>query len=103
MLVALDFATDAAREVVLLWPEGEAAPEPFLEVLRRTFLPNRALAGAAEGDAAARLGELAAIAAGKTTAGGRPTAYVCERGACRLPAIAPEKLAAQVRPVRPYR
>ncbi|WP_242394350.1 thioredoxin domain-containing protein [Anaeromyxobacter oryzisoli] len=103
LLLALDFATDAPREVVLLWPEGEPAPEPFLEVLRRTFLPNRALAGAAEGDAAARLGAVAAIAAGKATVGRRPTAYVCERGACRLPAIAPEKLAAQIKPVRPYR
>jgi uncharacterized protein len=28
---------------------------------------------------------------------------VCERGACRLPAIAPDKLAAQIAPVRPYR
>ena len=34
---------------------------------------------------------------------GRPTAYVCERGQCRLPAIAPEKLASQIAPVRPYR
>ncbi|BDG04685.1 thioredoxin domain-containing protein [Anaeromyxobacter oryzae] len=103
LLLALDFATDSVREVVLLWPDGAPAPEPFLDVLRRTFLPSRALAGAAEGDAAARLGAVASIAAGKTTAGGRPTAYVCERGACRLPAIAPEKLAAQIAPVRPYR
>jgi hypothetical protein len=27
---------------------------------------------------------------------------VCEHGACRLPAIAPEKLAAQIAPVRTY-
>ena len=103
MLVALDFATDAAREVVLVWPEGEAAPEAFLSVLRRQFLPSRALAGAPEGEGIARLGRVAAVAAGKVAAGGRPTAYVCERGQCRLPAIAPEKLAAQVETVTAYR
>ena len=101
MLLAVDFATDAPREVVIVWPEGTAAPEPFLAVLRRTFLPNRALTGGAEPDVP-RLGPLAAVAAGKVAAGG-PTAYVCERGACRLPAISPEKLASQLAPVQPYR
>ncbi len=100
LLLAVDFATDAPREVVLVWPDGNPAPEPFLEVLRRTFLPNRALCGGAEGELA-RLGRTAKVAAGKLAAG-RPTAYVCERGACSLPAIAPEKLATQLAPVRPY-
>jgi uncharacterized protein YyaL (SSP411 family) len=102
MLLAVDFATDAPREVVLVWPEGEPAPEPFLSVLRRAFLPNRALAGAPEGDGLARLGRVAPVAEGKVAAGGQTTAYVCERGQCRLPAIAPEKLASQIAPVRPY-
>jgi uncharacterized protein YyaL (SSP411 family) len=103
MLLAVDAITDIPREVVLVWPEGEPAPEPFLRVLRETFLPNRALAGAPEGEALARLGRVAPFAAGKPAAGGRTTAYVCEKGLCRLPAIAPEKLAAQIAPARPYR
>jgi uncharacterized protein YyaL (SSP411 family) len=72
-------------------------------VLRRTFLPSRALAGAPEGGGVARLGRVAPVAAGKVAAGGQPTAYVCEKGSCRLPAIAPEKLAGQLATVRPYR
>ncbi len=103
MLLALDFETDAPREVVLVWPEGDPAPRPFLEVLRRTFLPNRALAGAPEGAALEALGRVALVAAEKKAVGGRATAYVCERGQCRLPAIEPEKLRAQIEPVRPYR
>jgi len=102
MLLALDAATDAAREVVLVWPAGQPPPEDFLEVLRRTFLPNRALAGAPEGVALDRLAAVAPIARGKVAAGGRPTAYVCERGACRLPAIAADKLADQLATVRGY-
>jgi uncharacterized protein YyaL (SSP411 family) len=103
MLLALDFATDAPREIVLVWPEETPEPEGFLSVLRRTFLPNRAIAGAAEGEPLARLGRLALVAAEKVAVGGRPTVYVCERGQCRLPAIEPEKLAAQIAPIHPYR
>ncbi len=102
MLLALDFATDAPLEVVLVWPEGAPAPEDFVAVLRRTFLPNRALAGASEGERLARLGRTARVAEGKIAAGGHPTAYVCEKGQCRLPAIAPEKVASQIAPVRKY-
>jgi hypothetical protein len=103
MLLALDAFTDALREVVLVWRAGDPRPEPFLEVLRRTFVPNRALTGAAEGEALARLARLAPVAEGRVAVGGKPTAYVCEHGACRLPAISPEKFAEQLRPVRPYR
>jgi uncharacterized protein YyaL (SSP411 family) len=103
MLLAVDFATDAVREVVLVWPEEIPAPEPFLRVLRETFLPSRALAGAAEGPAMAALGSLALFAREKRAAGGRPTAYVCEQGICRLPAIDPEKLRSQIEPIRPLR
>ena len=102
LMLALDFALDAPREVVLIWPAASPEPAAFLDVLRRTFLPSRALAGAPEGPALVRLGRVAPVAAEKVAAGGRPTAYVCEHGQCRLPSIAAEKLAAQIAPVRPY-
>ena len=101
MLLALDFFTDAPREVVLVWPEHAPRPEELLQVLRRTFLPNRALAGAPEGAGLEALGRSAPPVRGKVAAGGRATAYVCEHGLCRMPAIEPEKLAAQIEPVRP--
>ena len=73
MLLAVDFATDAAREVVLVWPEGEPAPEPFLAVLRADFLPNRALAGARRGRRA-RSGSAASRRSRRrrSRSGGRP-------------------------------
>jgi uncharacterized protein len=103
LLVGLDRALDTVHEVVLVWPQGEPPPERFLDVLRRQFLPSRALAGAEEGEALRRLGMVAPVAAEKVTVGGKTTAYVCERGLCRMPAIAPEKLLAQIAPARPYR
>ncbi|MGB8930200.1 MAG: thioredoxin domain-containing protein, partial [Anaeromyxobacteraceae bacterium] len=102
LLLAVDFSTDAVREVALVWPEGEPSPEPFLRVLRETFLPSRALAGAPEGAALEALGGLVLFVREKRAAG-RATAYVCEQGICRLPAIDPEKLRSQIEPVRPLR
>lgn len=101
LLLALDTATDLPREVVLVWPPG-GSPEPFLEVLRRTYLPSRALCGAEQGAALERLAAVAPLAAGKVAVEGRPTAYVCQRGACQLPATGPEQLAAQLAPARGY-
>jgi uncharacterized protein YyaL (SSP411 family) len=103
MLLALDFLTDAPREVVLVWPLGSAPPAPMMEVLRRTFLPSRALCGAAEGPALEALAAVAPIAAGKRAVGGAAAAYVCERGACQLPATDPEALRDRLAPVKPLR
>jgi uncharacterized protein YyaL (SSP411 family) len=102
-LLAVEYHADAPREVVLVWREGDAAREAFLQVLRETFLPNRALLGAAEGEDLDRLARVAPVADGRVAVGGRPTAYVCEHGQCQLPAISPEKLAGNLAPVRPIR
>jgi len=103
MLLALDAFTDAPREVVVTWDEDGSPPTELFEVLRRTFVPNRAITGGAQGEAIARVARLAPVAEGRVTVGGKPTAYVCERGACRLPTISPEKLLELLRPARPYR
>lgn len=96
MLLALDYFTDAPPEIVLIWASGQRAPVPFVDALRRTFTPNRALLGAAQGAQLEALARLAPIAGGKTALGGRATAYVCERGACRLPVTDPAAMAAQL-------
>ena len=101
-LVGLDHFTDRALQVVLVWPEGAAPSEPLLSVLRRTFLPARALLGAAEGAGVAALARLAPVAAGKVAHGGGLTAWVCERGACRLPATDAGSLTAALDTPAPY-
>jgi uncharacterized protein YyaL (SSP411 family) len=101
MLIALDAWTDAAQEVVLVWPRGED-PEPLRRVLRAGFLPHAACTGAEEGGPLERLARVTPLARDRP-APGRPAAYVCERGACRLPVTAPDDLGAALRTVRPYR
>jgi hypothetical protein len=92
-LVALDHWLGPAPEVVLTWPVGQPKPAPLLDVLRRSFLPARAILGASEGPDLEALAHLAPPAMGKVSIDGHPAAYVCERGACRRPETTPAGLA----------
>lgn len=66
-------------------------------MLRHTFVPSRALAGAADGEGVAALAPLATFVEGKVAEGGQVTVYVCERGKCQLPTHDPAVLAEQLR------
>jgi uncharacterized protein len=102
-LLALDWASDAPREIAIVWPRG-AGPDsaaPLLDVLRRTFLPNVVRAAAPE-DQIPALAKVAPFMEGKAATAGRATAYVCERGACQLPVHDGPALAAQLAKVKPY-
>jgi uncharacterized protein YyaL (SSP411 family) len=96
MLLALDYFIDAPPEIVLVWAAGQNAPAAFVDPLRHTFLPNRALLGAAEGAELDALARLAPIVDGKTALAGRATAYVCEQGTCRVPTTEPAAMKAQL-------
>jgi uncharacterized protein YyaL (SSP411 family) len=103
-LLSVDYATDEAREIAIVWPRDAtlASAAPLLDVLRRTFVPNRAIAAACETDVAA-LGALVPWIADKPALDGRPTAYVCVQGRCDLPVHEPEALAASLARLPPTR
>jgi len=101
-LLAVDYANDEAREIAIVWPGDAtmASAAPLLDVLRRTFVPNRAIAAACESEVAA-LGALVPWIADKSALDGRPTAYVCVHGRCDLPVHEPEELVASLARARP--
>jgi len=102
-LLALDTYTDVPREIAIVWPrDGRASAEPLLAALRTTFLPNAALAGAAEGPELAGLAKLATFTEEKVAQAGQATAYVCERGTCELPTRDPAAFRKQIEKVRAY-
>jgi uncharacterized protein YyaL (SSP411 family) len=53
-------------------------------------------------DEVAKLTAAAPFLEGKVALGGKPTAYVCERGACQLPTHEPDALLKQLAAVAPY-
>jgi uncharacterized protein len=102
-LLALDYVSDEAREIAIVWP-GDKMPDAargLLDVVRRTFVPNHALAAASEADVPA-LGKLIPFIADKTAVDGRPTAYVCVQGRCELPVHEPDALKALLERRLPY-
>ena len=103
-LLALDDCTDAVHEIAIIWPRmsDRTSAAPLFSVLRQTFLPNKALAGSAEGDDLASLARLAPFVDGKSALHGRATAYVCQRGHCQLPTNNAEILARQLAQSSPY-
>ncbi len=107
MLHALDWATDAPKEIVIVVSQGRGAmttsARPLLDVLQRRFVPNSVLVVATEADIDGELGRRLPWVRDKRTREGRATAYVCERGACQLPTSDPQTLARQLSQSRPYR
>jgi len=103
-LLAVDYADDEAREISIVWPRDATIADaaPLLDVLRRSFVPNRAIAAACETEVAA-LGALVPWIADKPALQDRPTAYVCVHGRCDLPIHEPEALAASLARPRPTR
>jgi uncharacterized protein YyaL (SSP411 family) len=104
MLIALDFRSDVAREIVLVYPKRRADLEPFLEVVRDHFGPNQVLvqAATAAGPARVRLEKQVPLLSNKVARGARATAYVCEKRRCQLPTSDPRQLATQLDKVARY-
>jgi hypothetical protein len=101
MLLAADFHLDTPKEIVIVTPSSREEAEPLLEKLRTTFVPNRILAVAVEGEDLASQSKLIPLLEGKVSRGGKATAYVCERQLCELPTSDPEVFERQIRKVAP--
>ncbi len=88
LLTALDLATRGPVEVVIAGAEGDAGTRRLLSACRRTLIPGRVIARVG-GDT-----EPVGIpwVEGRHPLGGRATAFVCQRGACRLPVHEPAAL-----------
>jgi uncharacterized protein len=94
-LSALDLSLGPSREVAIVGSMQEPATRALVdEVLAARFLPNTVLAiGGPDDDEAARA---VALLRDRSQVDGRPTAYVCQRFACRLPVTTAEELAEQL-------
>ena len=83
MLCALDWYLTMPQEIVVVGTRGDAMTESLLSTVHRRYLPNRTVLVV---EAARRAGESdLALAVGKTSVNGQPTAYVCQRQTCSPP------------------
>ncbi|MBM4374877.1 MAG: thioredoxin domain-containing protein [Deltaproteobacteria bacterium] len=104
MLLALDWVTARPQEIVVVVPEGRgalsSAARPLLDVLQHTFVPNAVVVVATEAELSGALGQRVPWTQGKVMRDGQATAYVCERGTCKLPTSEPESFARQLADAR---
>jgi hypothetical protein len=100
LLIALDFALDTSKEVLVVAPAPGTA-RPLLDVLRRRFVPNRVLASVTEGAELDAHAEQVPLLRYKKARDGRATAYVCENRVCRLPTTDPAVFEEQLVAVDP--
>jgi len=103
LLLAVDFSDDVPKEIAIITPRSREEAEPFLARLRSSYVPNRILAVAVEGRDPEAQGELVSLLKGKIAQGGKATAYVCERGVCKLPTANPDAFARQIQEVSPLK
>jgi len=97
MLLALDFYLDNAKEIIIVTPAGkEHMAEPFLAELKSIFLPNRVLSVLSSGNGNDALVNLVPAAGNRGALDRKATAYVCEKGICKLPATDPKVFAKQL-------
>ncbi|MGI8479855.1 MAG: thioredoxin domain-containing protein [Gaiellaceae bacterium] len=98
-LSALDLYLGPTHEVAIVGdPTDERTRALVDEVVRARFLPNTVLAVADPRDQEAT--ETVPLLRDRPQIDGLPTAYVCQRFACRLPVTRPEDLATQLAAVQ---
>ena len=96
LLSALDFFLDRPKEIAIVKASTDDTAEPFLEQLRRHFLPNRVLTIVTQGDELATHQRVVPWLEAKRAIKGKVTAYVCEQHVCSLPTADPGIFAKQL-------
>lgn len=94
MSAALESYHDRALQIVIVRPDGASDAE-LLGALRNGYYPNHVLVRF-EASRASELSQRFAWLEHKAPLNGMPTAYVCRRGGCELPASDAESLRAQI-------
>ena len=97
---ALDRALDTALEIVIVAPSNLAAAQPLLAEVRKRYLPNATVIAVTEAQLTALVAQVPMLD-GKKALGGEPTAFVCERSACKQPTKVAAELGAQLDVTKP--
>jgi uncharacterized protein YyaL (SSP411 family) len=96
LLLALDFHLNRTKTVILIVPKGgEQQAEPFLQKLRKNFVPNRVLAVVRQSHERKKPDSMSVVQ-GRIAIDDRVTAYVCENNTCKLPTTDPAEFERQI-------
>ena len=93
ILIGLDFAIGPVKEIVIAGEPEDPRTKALLREVRKRFLPSTVIALRPSGEAGEGIVALVPFLKEQIAQGGKPTAYVCENYACKLPVHDPDKLA----------
>lgn len=96
MLSALDYYLDQPLQIILVHPADGPVNKELARAVHRSHVPNHTLVEAVEGPPLAAIAERVPTARDKHARAGASTAYVCQRGTCKLPTSDPDILARQL-------
>lgn len=101
MLLALDYYHDAPKEIILIKPTPHTSPEPFLQEIRKIYLPNKIILVTTQDQEQTQWSQVFPLVKKKKAISGKLTAYVCMRQVCELPTTDPAIFAQQLRKIQP--
>ena len=97
LLCALERVLGRSQEIAIIGDPADARTQALLAEVRSRFLPNTMTALAASDEAAQAAAIVVPLLAERGQIDGKPTAYVCENFACRMPVTEPMALATQLK------
>ena len=101
-LLALDYYHSRVNEIVLVLPDNaQLETDSFFNELKKWYLPNKALTLIYQSQVEKQQNLLKPVTR-KTTMNGKPTVYICEEGACQLPASNLKELRRQLKEIQSF-
>ncbi|ANM32211.1 hypothetical protein ABI59_11385 [Acidobacteria bacterium Mor1] len=97
MLASIYWHKEPVREIAIVVPESRDQAEPLLDEIRKRFLPAAVQVVAVQGPDLEAQAKYVPWLAQKRAIRGKPTAYLCFQGVCKLPTSDPEEFARQLR------
>jgi uncharacterized protein YyaL (SSP411 family) len=102
MLLALDYRSDAVKQIVIVAPEG-GDTKAFRDIAGAAWAPNQVYVETTEGPKLDALAPKVPLVDSKIAIAGEVTAYVCEDTQCDLPTGDPDVFRTQLAKVRMLR
>ena len=90
-LCDLDFYLSTPKEIAIVGARRDPATQSLLDIVYRSYLPNKVLAGT-DPEKPGNIATDLPLLQGRQMMDGRPTAYVCQNYICKLPVTEPDAL-----------
>ena len=97
--MALDYSLERSKEIAIVGERGNPETLALVAALRGGYNPNKVIALGTGATAE----EPIPLLRNKPLVRGRPTAYVCEKGTCKLPTNDPEQARLLAAEMKPYK